>query len=138
MDEFKRMMMMEGVEPINSRYHDVPAKKPVAANTNEIPARDSKSKPVRYAWMTDGRARQTLDVAMTRAVRERKEGKKSWITGIAQDGKSGDLTTMIAAPPLLAYADRMNLKLIVIGGEGWTCVFHPAMGAATLDDDPGI
>ena len=41
-----------------------------------------------------------------------------------------------AAEKLLANADRMDARLVVIGGPGWTFVMHPAMGIATLDRSP--
>jgi hypothetical protein len=40
------------------------------------------------------------------------------------------------AASLLASADRQSLRLMIVGGEGWTFVMHPLMGVATLDEDP--
>lgn len=40
------------------------------------------------------------------------------------------------AASLLGAADRQSLRLMIIGGDGWTFVMHPMMGVATLDEDP--
>jgi hypothetical protein len=40
------------------------------------------------------------------------------------------------AASLLSTADRPSLRLMIVGGDGWTFVMHLLMGVATLDRDP--
>lgn len=138
-DPFKRMMEMEGVKPLNAPH--VP-QAPAARHQPSAPrpAYTAAAAPVvvnsDFAWAQGPSARQTLDTAMQRMVNEKRAGKNTWITGIKQDGSTSSLSTIIASPMLLSYADRMDLRMIIIGGDGWTFALHPQMGVATLDRDP--
>jgi hypothetical protein len=38
---------------------------------------------------------------------------------------------------MLGTSDRQSLRLVIVGGDGWTFVMHPLMGVASLDEDPG-
>lgn len=138
MDDFQRMMDMEGV-----RRLDEP--RPVARKPQRPTARpDVKPEPIAtpqtvptgYAWVTGPRARQALETAMTRVLDETRAGKPSWATGIRQDGTTTSLTATAGAASLMMTADRMSLRIIIVGGDGWTFVLHPQMGVATLDRDP--
>jgi hypothetical protein len=40
------------------------------------------------------------------------------------------------AASLLSTAVRQSLRLMIVGGDGWTFVMHPLMGVTTLDEDP--
>ena len=72
--------------------------------------------PRGHAWVTGSRARTALETALERLATEIRDGRRGWATGIRQDG--------------------MSLRLIIVGGDGWTFVMHPLMGVATLDEDP--
>ena len=137
MDEFARMMSMEGVRPID-RPKDKPprsAKQPHALPSQTIDA----TPPIQtlgHAWVVGLRARVALETALTRLATEIRDGCRGWATGIRQDGTTVTLPASSGAASLLGAADRQSLRLMIIGGDGWTFVMHPLMGVATLDEDP--
>jgi hypothetical protein len=139
MDEFARMMSMEGVRPLdqpkgNSRRS---AKQPLP-----VPAPDAvappQAGPAGHAWVTGPRARTALETALDRLAAEIRDGRRGWATGIRQDGTTVTLPASSGAASLLGTADRQSLRLMIVGGDGWTFVMHPLMGVATLDDDPAV
>jgi hypothetical protein len=89
-----------------------------------------------HAWVTGSRARTALETALERLTVEIRSGRRGWVTGIRQDGKTVTLAAASGAASLLSAADRQALRLIIVGGDGWTFVMHPLMGVATLDEDP--
>jgi hypothetical protein len=142
--DFERMMMMEGVTPINKKPatpSSKPAETPVAAaKTEVVPGAEEGSIPI-HAWVSGKKARQVLDVALERHNKERFSGDRSlqnesWIRGIRDNGAPVVLDGM-GAPAILAKADRERLKVIVISGQGWSFMMHPLMGIATMEEDPG-
>ena len=86
--------------------------------------------------MTGSRARTALKTALERLAVEIRGGRRGWATGIRQDGKTVSLAASSGAASLLGAADRQSLRLMILGGDGWTFVMHPLMGMATLDEDP--
>jgi hypothetical protein len=138
MDEFARMMGMEGVRPLNQaerKSGSRPAKKPQQARAADPgPKLESGSKG--YAWVSGSHARTALESALERLDVEIRDGRRGWATGIRQDGATVSLPTTSGAASLLGSADRQSLRLMIIGGAGWTFVMHPLMGVATLDEDP--
>jgi hypothetical protein len=137
MEDFERIMGMEGVRPLEqakdrSRH---PAKDP-----RQIHSRDPMAKlvqePVGYAWVTGSRARAALETALDRLAIEIRDGRRGWATGIRQDGTTVTLHASSGAASMLGAADRQSLRLMLVGGDGWTFVMHPLMGVATLDKDP--
>jgi hypothetical protein len=82
------------------------------------------------------RARTALETALERLATEIREGRRGWATGIRQDGTTVTLPASSGAASLLGTADRLSLRLMIVGGDGWTFVMHPLMGVATLDEDP--
>ncbi len=137
MDDFARMMRMEGVRPLDQpkKKSRPPAKAPrpaVVQDTVAIPAPE----PGGYAWVTGPRARTALETALERLATEIREGRRGWATGIRQDGTTVTLAASSGAASLLGTADRQSLRLMIVGGDGWTFVMHPLMGVATLDEDP--
>lgn len=137
MDEFARMMSMDGVRPldrpkeISRRLAKQPS--PVA---NQPVAAAPKLAPAEHAWVTGPRARTALETALDRLANEIRNGRRGWATGIRQDGGTVTLPASSGAASLLGTADRQSLRLMIVGGDGWTFVMHPLMGVATLDEDP--
>ena len=137
MDEFARLMSMEGVRPL-----DQPKEK--SRNRTEEPCRVSTQGivatpevvPSGHAWVRGPRARTALETALERLATEIRDGRRGWATGIRQDGKTVTLPASSGAAALLGTADRQSLRLMIVGGDGWTFVMHPLMGVATLDEDP--
>jgi len=137
MDEFARMMSMEGVRPLDHRKQQSrrsarqspPASDPGTGSSPE-PGQDG------HAWVTGPRARTALETALERLAAEIRDGRRGWATGIRQDGKTVTLAASSGAASLLGAADRQALRLMIVGGDGWTFVMHPLMGVATLDEDP--
>ena len=89
-----------------------------------------------HAWVTGPRARTALETALERFAGEIRDGRRGWATGIRQDGMTVTLPASSGAASLLATTDRQSLRLMIVGGDGWTFVMHPLMGVATLDEDP--
>jgi hypothetical protein len=136
MDEFARLMSMEGVHPLDRpKEQSRPARqaRPVAAP--EIVAASAPAAGG-HAWVTGPRARTALETALDRLATEIRNGRRGWATGIRQDGTTVTLPAASGAAALLGTADRQSLRLMIVGGDGWTFVMHPLMGVATLDEDP--
>lgn len=138
MDDFERMMGMEGVRPL--QHTEVKSRRRPAKAARHVDGRDPASapdpRPVDHAWATGSRARIALQTALERFATELRDGRRGWATGIRQDGTTAALSTSSGAASLLAAADRQSLRLMIVGGDGWTFVMHPMMGVATLDEDP--
>ena len=137
MDEFARLMNMEGGRPLdqpkkNSRRL---ARKTSPVSSEGMVAAPELS-PGGHAWVTGPRARTALETALERLATEIRDGRRGWATGICQDGKTVTLPASAGAAALLGTADRQSLRLMIVGGDGWTFVMHPLMGVATLDEDP--
>lgn len=153
MDEFRRMMEMQGVVPIGARRPggqpsktkgstQAPAPRPAVKTPDHV----GQSPPVdvpqaaRQAWATGPTARSALDVALRRV----RDGDGSgWAIAVLADGTTRPLPTHQGAVRLLGDADRLGARLVIIAsGKGdtstrpFTFVMHPMMGIATLDDDP--
>ncbi|MEA1073320.1 hypothetical protein SH584_02765 [Sphingomonas sp. LY29] len=137
MDEFARLMSMEGVRPLNPtnekprRLTEAPS--PVSSQ-GVVQTSDLLSGG--HAWVRGPRARLALETALERLATEIRDGRSGWATGIHQDGKTVTLPASSGAAALLGTADRQSLRLMIVGGDGWTFVMHPLMGVATLDEDP--
>lgn len=153
MDDFKRMMEMQGVVPIGAKRPGGQPSKPQArmpvATRPQPTARTPdavEQAPVdvpqaaRQAWATGTTARSALDVALQRV----RDGDGSgWGIAVLANGTTRPLPTLQGAARLLGDADRLGARLVIIAsGEGdtstkpFTFVMHPMMGIATLDDDP--
>jgi hypothetical protein len=137
MDEFARLMSMEGVRPLDQpKEKSRPlAKQPCPVSSRGIVAPPELG-PGGHAWVTGPRARTALETALERLVTEIHDGRSGWATGIRQDGTTVTLRASSGAASLLGTADRQSLRLMIVGGDGWTFVMHPLMGVATLDEDP--
>jgi hypothetical protein len=137
MDEFARLMSMEGVRPLDRPKEKSRrlAEPPGQVSSQEILAPPELAS-VGHAWVTGPRARTALETALERLAIEIRDGRRGWATGIRQDGTTVTLPASSGAASLLGTADRQSLRLMIIGGDGWTFVMHPLMGAATLDEDP--
>ncbi|UUR07884.1 hypothetical protein [Sphingomonas glaciei] len=137
MDEFARLMSMQGVRPLDSPK--AKARKDPEATGAMISQKGSATPdpvPDGHAWVVGPIARDALDTALERVAAETRDGRLGWATGIRQDGKAITLPVSSGATALLGTADRQSLRLMVLGGDGWTFVMHPLMGVATLDEDP--
>ena len=137
MDEFARMMSMEGVRPLDhpKQTSRRPAKQLPPSSSHAIAA-PPEPEPGRHAWVTGPRARTALETALERLADEIRNGRRGWATGIRQDGGTVSLPASSGAASMLGTADRQSLRLMIVGGDGWTFVMHPLMGVATLDEDP--
>ncbi len=137
MDEFARMMSMEGVRPLNTLKEN-PSRivKQLSPVPNQPVVTPLELGSGGYAWVTGKRARTALETALERLANEIRNGRRGWATGILQDGRTVTLPASSGAASLLGTADRQSLRLMIVGGDGWTFVMHPLMGVATLDDDP--
>ena len=137
MDEFARLMSMEGVRPL-----DQPKEKSRSLSKRPFPVSNPGTvaqaglRTVGHAWVTGLRARTALETALQRLATEIGDGRRGWATGIRQDGTTVTLPASSGAAALLGTADRQSLRLMILGGDGWTFVMHPLMGVATLDEDP--
>jgi hypothetical protein len=137
MNEFARMMSMEGVRPLDrTKEKSVRASKQPDLTPNQRIETTPQLGPVSHAWVVGLRARTALETALTRLATEIRGGRRGWTTGIRQDGTTVTLPASSGAASLLGTADRQSLRLMIVGGDGWTFVMHPLMGVATLDDDP--
>jgi hypothetical protein len=137
MDEFARIMSMEGVRPLNqpAEISRRQAKEPRPVASPGIVAKPALG-PGGHAWVTGPNARTALETALERLVIQIREGQRGWAIGIRQDGTTVTLPASSGAAALLGTADRQSLRLMIVGGDGWTFVMHPLMGVATLDEDP--
>ena len=137
MDEFARIMNMEGVRPLTQLKETARRSgrqpKPVSSEGALVPPGPGSSG---YAWVAGPRARVALETALERLAVEIRDGRRGWATGIRQDGRTVTLAASSGAASLLGDADRKSLRLMIVGGDGWTFVMHPLMGVATLDEDP--
>ena len=131
-------MSMEGVRPIDQPKEASrrATKQPYPVSSHGVAAPPELS-PGGHAWVTGPRARAALETALERLATEVRVGRRNWATGIRQDGTTVTLPASSGAASLLGTADRQSLRLMIIGGDGWTFVMHPLMGVATLDQDPG-
>lgn len=136
MEDFQRYMEMQGVQPLNSNGRAVA---PTGPKTNASPVPREKYEPApavstaNLAYWTGGAAaREAFEHALSRV----KTAEDAWLLGIGQTGGTVTLDKRRDVASLISAADRMNLKLIIMGAPGWSSVFHPGMGAATLDRDP--
>ncbi len=139
MDEFARLMSMEGVRPLDqpkersrSRTEELSpvSTEGVVAIPDQVPGG--------HAWVKGSHARTALETALERLATEIRDGRRGWAVGIRQDGIAITLPASSGAAALLGTADRQSLRLMIVGGDGWTFVMHPLMGVATLDEDPTL
>ena len=137
MDEFARMMSMEGVRPLDRPKQKSPrVAKDMPATPEQRIAAPLEPAVAAHAWVTGSQARTALETALDRLAIEIRDGRRGWATGIRQDGTTVTLPASSGAASLLGAADRQLLRLMIVGGVGWTFVMHPLMGVATLDEDP--
>ena len=137
MDEFARLMSMEGVRPLDPPEEKSRgfAKQRRPVSSQGIVAQP-ELRPIGHAWVEGPSARTALETALERLATEIHDGRRGWATGIRQDGTTVTLPASSGAAALLGTADRQSLRLMIVGGDGWTFVMHPLMGVATLDEDP--
>lgn len=137
MDEFARMMSMDGVRPLDQPRDTArrPAKRPEPVSDDGIVASPGPG-IAGHAWVAGPRARAAIETALGRLATEIRDGRRGWATGVRQDGTTVTLPSSSGAAALLGAADRQALRLMIVGGDGWTFVMHPSMGVATLDEDP--
>ena len=138
MDDFTRMMDMEGVRRLGEKPIQAPRRqqsRPSAAPQPPVQTISSADRNL-AAWATGALARTGLETALARLAGEAAAGRRGWATGMRQDGTAMVLSSTSTVASLLSTADRHDLRLVVLGGEGWTFVLHPMMGVATLDRDP--
>jgi len=144
MTDFTRLMMMDGVTPLNSKPAAASASRKPPLPPRPTPAGASKSasaapkadSPSGEAWATKDRAKDVLTTALLRLQAEHRDGKTGWIKAIRQDGETERLSVQASAAEILLNGDSRNWRLVLIAGDGWTCILHPKAGAATIEIDP--
>ena len=137
MDEFARLMNMDGVRPLDQpkeKSRRIARQPSQVCSEGIVPSRELGLGD--HAWVTGPRARIALETALERLATELRDGRRGWAAGIRQDGTTVTLPASSGAASLLGTADRQSLRLMIVGGDGWTFVMHPLMGVATLDEDP--
>ena len=92
--------------------------------------------PTDYAWVIVRRARNALETALERLATEIRRSGVAGQPAFARNGTTFALSASSGAASLLGTADCQSLRLMIVGGDGWTFVMHPLMGVATLDEDP--
>lgn len=133
MDEFARLMLHEGVRPLGSSQ--AIGRSPVrGSEPAPIPTQHSAAQ-AGPAWVTGAEARRALEAAVSLADEDRRGGRDSWVTGVRQDGTCLNMGRRTGVAEMLAEADRLDLRLVIVAGKGWTCMMHPAMGIATIEGD---
>lgn len=143
MDDFERMMLQEGVRPIAANKPvAVPQKQSLQA-ANNVPKTNtpnagekSSSGLQKVCWQDGADARKVLEGALALAVQDDRKGKYVWITGILQNGRATTFRLTSSVSEIITRADRENIRILTIGGDGWTFVMHPSMGIATIEKDP--
>jgi len=143
MDDFERMMLQEGVRPIATNK-TVPVAQKQAPNAASMTPKAnaqgiSERTPMalqKVYWQEGAEARKVLEGALALALQDNRKGKYVWITGILQNGRATTFRLTSSASEVITRADRENIRILTIGGDGWTFVMHPAMGIATIEKDP--
>lgn len=137
MDTFERMMLQEGVRPLNDRTKpQAKAAAPKAQETKpQVSPERQNDKEVGTFWTNGPAAKKTLEAAIQMAKEDRENRSSTWITGIRQDGRSHTIRPEATFSEIIGQADREDLRLIILGGKKWTCIMHPAMGIATIEGD---
>lgn len=134
-NEFARMMLSQGVRPIGM----APAAEPEDTHEEENYVQAPPVRPVEensgISWLGGDKAREALQSAIMMIAEDRQKGKNVWINGIRQDGRQLTIRPQATMGEIVGQADRENLRLIVLGGDEWTCVMHPALGIATIEKD---
>lgn len=136
MDDFARMMLQEGVRPLDQKDAAKPNPAPAGTQPHQAPppvSNPTSATPSGPSWSNGPNARKALENAISMIAEDRANGRPSWITGIRQDGRSMTLRSQATFGEIVSAADREDLRLIVLGGETWTCVMHPGMGIATIE-----
>ena len=138
--DFERIMLQSGVQRQSDKVRPAaPAAvhaSPVIVMGDPAPSVGiPAAQPVSgaTAWATGAQARKTLDTALEMLKDNRQNG---WIMMVRADGTSWRHSTRATAAELLTRADHDKLRLIIIGGNGWTAMMHPSMGIATIERDP--
>ena len=138
MDDFARMMLQEGVRPLDTKVAGVGKAGPARGETTDmrLPI-DQPDTTIVFApaWKGGTDARSTLEAAIEMAREDRQAGATTWITGIRQDGRAMTMRPEATLSEIISAADREDLRLITIAGREWTCIMHPSMGIATIEHD---
>ena len=138
-DDFRNMMERHGVTPFGP-HPDAPRPrrevKPMGPYPAPAPSPNPEEGP---RWATGRSGLAQVEFALSRLSAATRSGKPGWIVAIRQDGKAVPITlapVQMFAARLLSEATRLDARLMVIGGDGWTAVLHPGEGAATIATDP--
>lgn len=150
MDDFRRMMEMDGVVPLDARRPSGTPRRqapPAASNINSGKSTTSSANEAvaiptaaKQSWASGATARSALNVALQRV----NDGDGSgWAIAVLGNGDTRPLPTLQGTARLLSEADRLRARLVLIGSgpndataKPFTFVMHPMMGIATLDNDP--
>ncbi len=135
MDEFARLMMRENVKPLADKN-----KRSTSVNSQIATPAPSATMTMQagpeYAWAQGDEARKTINSALERVKQDLANGGSPWINAFDKTGKASPFRPTATLAEIITRADREELRLIVIAGAGFSCVMHPAMGIATIEEDP--
>jgi hypothetical protein len=139
MDDFASMMARQGVKPI-APPQPAPAK---AWHPGERDAAQPKAAAPPPAptprWSVGAEGRAQLSNAISRMVEGERTGIRCFITFVDVNGHTARTNlapNATTVDKVLAEADRMRARAVIIGGPGWTCMMHPLAGATTIARDP--
>ena len=136
-------MLQQGVSPINKAQNHPRPNGSTPTRPNSHVTVEVKRNPVQpqesngVAWQSGENARKLFENALELARKDRMAGHQTWMTGLRENGRATWLNERDSVARILAFADRERLRVIIIGGKGWTCIMHPKMGIATIEIDPG-
>lgn len=144
MSEFEKMMLQQGVRKIGAASadnQDKPSEPKILIVSGTPPSseklrQDMTEDDSNVHWKAGKKAKEILANALNLAREDRKTGYQTWMTAMRQNGRATWINERDSAEQILARADRENLRVILIGGKGWTCILHPKMGIATIEMDP--
>ena len=137
MDEFARLMLREGVRPLAQGGNTTPDRNKAETESPKAQPASESTAPIQNgpSWVSGPEARRTLESAISMIQEDRIQGKPVWITGVHQNGKPSPIRSQASFAEIISQADREKLRLIVLGGDAWTCIMHPEMGIATIETD---
>ena len=148
MDEFARMMLREGVRSMHTPGGHK-ASQPRSSDNRQSTSTHTNAAPVEtpptaaptmrdnsIAWVTGNEARDTVVNALAMLKRDQQAGKAAWINYIRQDGSSWREQAGASLGAIMTKADTENIRMIIFGGDQWTAILHPSIGAATIEQDP--
>lgn len=139
MDDFARLMAREGViknTDNNSKHKDIVIPPPPQKVVETHAVNSANSDEFAYKWAMGSEAKKTAETAIERFKHDKSLGIKPFFTIIRENGTAIASEKHMPLSEIIAKADKERIRLIIICGKGWTAIFHPLMGTATIEEDP--